>query len=125
MESAIGQMPEIFLWFTRTTIIVHVLPLFRFSLFPSFSVTLYGSFTGGSNVSSGYECRTENTRGGIVHNEEKEDEKNLCVKNRIYNSLSRYSPTLRGGREKIMSLGGQSKYTNDSHLTKFNEIIYQ
>lgn len=25
----------------------------------------------------------------------------------------------------MMGLGGQSKYTNDSHFTKFNEIIYK
>lgn len=66
-----------------------------------------------------------NTRGGVVQNEEKEDEKSLCVKNRIYNSLSGYLCILRGGREKMMSLGGHSKYTNDNHFTKFNEIIYK
>lgn len=121
MESAIGQMPEIFLWLARTTIIVHVLPLFRFSPSPSLPPPLQR----GSNVSYGYECRTENTRGGVVQNEEKEDKKSLCVKNRTYNSLSRYLPILRGCREKMMSLGGQSKYTNDSHFTKFSEIIYK
>ena len=69
-----------------------------------------------ASVSCRYQCRTENTRGGITQNEKKEGEKSLYGKNRIYNELSQYLPLLRGERENRVTLGGRVNTLNGTHF---------